>query len=239
LEDQVICRSAKVNAMKLGRLLLLIFLVSPTGCSFIGYGVHNVISAPVEAIQECAFRHRLQNLARTAWQTIGCEEGHSYSKAYARGFEDGFVDYVDANGTGEPPGLPPACLRNGLLRSEAGQTDIDDWYEGFRHGARVARENGLRELAVMPIGLPPRPLPQPIPAQVLVPSKEMPPASDAPPIKEMPLAQSRRFPVKEGGPAPVTPIPVLEVLENRMPPAPPSLRADVPLLPVALPNAPR
>jgi hypothetical protein len=206
--------------MKLGRLLLLLILVSPTGCSFVGYGVKNVISAPYDAIQEVCFRHRMRNIARTMWRDIACKDGQTHSTAYQRGFEDGFVDYVDRNGTGEPPAIPPPWLCRGLVHSDEGQTDIEDWYAGFRHGARVARESGLRERAVMPIGLPAKTPAEPLPAQVTVPNiepkKEMPPAdAKAPtPATEMPFAEVVMPP-----PVPAMEMPTAKVVMP--PPAPP------------------
>ena len=178
--------SRTVELMKLGRAVLLIFLLSPTGCSFVGYGIHNAINAPFDAVQECAFRYRLRQRAREEWQKTPCEERESHSAAYAKGFEDGFVDYIDANGTGEPPAMAPKHLRAGLLQLNDGQEDIEAWFDGFRHGARVAQETGLREQVVMPIGRPARTPVEPLPAQVVVPFFVEEPVEIIPPPKAIP-----------------------------------------------------
>src|SRR3954469_9221088 len=69
---------------------------------------------------------------------------------YEDGFHDGFIDYVYAGGTGEPPPVPPRMYWNVLLRSETGKERVHQWFDGFRHGARVAREGGYREMSVVP-----------------------------------------------------------------------------------------
>jgi hypothetical protein len=216
--------SAKVNDMKLGQLLLLLVLVSSNGCSFFVYGIKNTINAPYEAIQECAFRHRLRNVARSALENICAEEGHAYSKPFARGFEDGFVDYIDANGNGEPPAMPPAWLRRGLLRSEGGQSDIQDWFAGFRRGAHFAHENGLREKAIMPIGRPAKSPTEPIPAQVTLAPQE---GEPAPPPKQMPPA-TRFAPLPNNRIAVPAPLPVLDASDAR----PPVADRPLPVVPV-------
>jgi hypothetical protein len=63
---------------------------------------------------------------------------------------------------------------------------MDDWFAGFRHGASVARETGLRERVLVPIALPPRksvetgtptehfpPAPSPVPPAAPLPSQAM------------------------------------------------------------------
>jgi len=155
--------------MKLGRLLLLLVFLNSAGCSFFRYGAENVVNDPYNAAQDVAFRHRMRKFAREAWQEICKTDGKRHSKAYIEGFEDGFVDFIDADGTGDPPGAAPAHLRRQLLHSENGQLIIEDWFAGFRHGVQVARASGLREKYVMPIPLPPKPPQDPMPPHVVVP----------------------------------------------------------------------
>jgi hypothetical protein len=80
------------------------------------------------------------------WQSCG---GVASGPDYAAGFRDGFVDYVYAGGNGEPPPVPPREFWNTALRSPAGKERVSQWFEGYRHGARVAREGGYRELATV------------------------------------------------------------------------------------------
>jgi hypothetical protein len=66
----------------------------------------------------------------------------------ACGFEDGFVDYVIYGGNGTPP-LPPR--RYWKSNRPNGYQAIQDWYNGFRHGAAVAQASGYRECVTIPL----------------------------------------------------------------------------------------
>jgi hypothetical protein len=93
-------------------------------------------------------------LAAAAWGEIAAAQpGKSYSRDYVRGFRDGFADYLDAGGTGEPPTLPPRRYWRSGYRTAEGYQAIEDWFAGFRHGARCARDSGLRHFAVIPSSL--------------------------------------------------------------------------------------
>jgi hypothetical protein len=151
--------------MKVGKNLILLCFLG--GCNWLPYAVKNVYSTPEEKIQECMFRHRLQKIARTTFQRIQQEQPTNYSRAYAKGFEDGFVDFVDRNGSGDPPAIPPQCYQRDVVRSPEGQVEIEDWYSGFRHGVTAARVSGLRERVIVPIGLPPRLSIEPTNAEVV------------------------------------------------------------------------
>jgi hypothetical protein len=92
--------------------------------------------------------------ANQAWE----QEGQSCASAaagkdYEAGFKDGFVDYVFAGGTGEPPPVPPRTFWNMDLRLPEGRERANQWFAGYRHGARVARESGYRNLAEIQISL--------------------------------------------------------------------------------------
>ncbi|HEX2473432.1 MAG TPA: hypothetical protein VHK01_01725, partial [Lacipirellulaceae bacterium] len=65
---------------------------------------------------------------------------------YIMGFRDGFVDFVWAGGTGEPPPIPPRQFWNVMLRSPNGKARANLWFDGYRHGAAVARDGGYRDL---------------------------------------------------------------------------------------------
>lgn len=68
---------------------------------------------------------------------------------YSLGFHDGFVDFVYAGGTAEPPPVPPRQYWNAALRSPDGKQRADQWFAGYRHGAQVARDGGYRELGTI------------------------------------------------------------------------------------------
>src|SRR5450755_1724794 len=86
--------------------------------------------------------------ADQAWlqEGQGCASAASTSD-YEVGFKTGFVDYVFAGGTGEPPPLPPRMFWNMDLRLPDGRERANQWFAGYRHGSRVARDSGYRELA--------------------------------------------------------------------------------------------
>jgi len=68
---------------------------------------------------------------------------------YAIGFRDGFVDFVYAGGSGEPPPVPPREYWNVILRTPDGKQRANQWFDGYRHGAQVARDGGYRELGTV------------------------------------------------------------------------------------------
>lgn len=88
--------------------------------------------------------------ADQAWreESQSCREMRG-QKDYVMGFRDGFVDYVYAGGNGEPPPVPPRQFWNVGLRSPDGKQRVNQWFEGYRHGAQVARAGGYRDLATV------------------------------------------------------------------------------------------
>ena len=88
--------------------------------------------------------------AERVWgeESATCPEMAS-EKDYYLGFRDGFVDFIWAGGSGEPPPVPPRHLWNVMLRSPDGKRRADLWFDGYRHGARVARLGGYREMGTI------------------------------------------------------------------------------------------
>src|SRR5262245_8221944 len=120
-------RPLRMRGMKFPLRIALLLLLASTGCSWVPYAIHNLAAAPVDEITECVFRDRLHERARTAWQEIQVHEPGPFSKAYVQGFEAGFVDFIDRDGTGGPPAMPPPYLRRAVVRSPAGQDAVNDW----------------------------------------------------------------------------------------------------------------
>ena len=144
--------------MKVGtsRTLLALSLVLLTGCPFVKYGAENMCIMPRNRIETMVLRHRLRGLAHAAWMDVArSDPEHGFSKTYAEGFQDGYVDFLEYDGNGEPPAAPPRRFQSPALRSPEGQQAIEDWFTGFRHGAQVAHASGFREGIVVPISLPP------------------------------------------------------------------------------------
>jgi hypothetical protein len=164
--------------MKAWHLLCFLALaVVSGGCSWVHYSTQNLIDAPVQCIHHCQELHRFKALAEVAWNNIReADPERCYSEDYADGFICGYVDFLDADGNGEPPAAPPRrYLAPRYHQTPAGLQAIDDWFAGFRHGAATARESGQRQLIVLPLALPPRqttsgmetPLGGPAPAEEL------------------------------------------------------------------------
>lgn len=129
-----------------------------SGCSFFYYSAKNLIEEPIKALNHCEELREFRLLAHEAWQQVlDCEPGQHYSEDYACGFIDGYVDFLDADGLGEPPAVPPDRYQLARYhRTPEGVKAIEDWFAGFRRGAAAARASGQRELIVLPMGLPPR-----------------------------------------------------------------------------------
>ena len=88
--------------------------------------------------------------AERVWgeESANCPE-MAAERDYYLGFRDGFVDFIWAGGNGEPPPVPPRHLWNVMLRSPDGKRRADLWFDGYRHGARVARFGGYREMGTI------------------------------------------------------------------------------------------
>jgi hypothetical protein len=153
----------------LSLLMGLVLCASCTGCLYTsnaegGWGVYansfrNLGEGAVYGPNEVVIACRNRKLADRAWeQTRKRFPEAKPSSDYACGFKAGYADYLDAGGTGEPPGVPPACYRLECYETPEGQQAIQDWFAGFRHGAAEARASGLRDTIVVPVSaLPVRP----------------------------------------------------------------------------------
>jgi hypothetical protein len=147
--------------MKLIRAVLVGLAASAgTGCFtarssgpdwFYHHAARNLTEKPIANLDEHKFLHAVRAAADAAWDEVCRADGNAHSRPYAAGFREGFVDYVEAGGTGEPPYLPPFRYRLTKYRSVDGIAAAEDWYAGFRHGAAVARGSGLRELNYVPL----------------------------------------------------------------------------------------
>jgi len=101
-------------------------------------------------------RHRDHQLAEASWKkTCEAHPEERYSPDYARGFVDGFEDYLYAGGNGEPPPVPPRDYWKPKYESPEGRKAVQDWFAGFRHGVLEARLNGYRQLVLVPASSPP------------------------------------------------------------------------------------
>lgn len=137
--------------MKFGHILLAVGLGTLTGCGIVKYGSHNLIEAPLDQFNELAECVRNRHMADAAWSEFQkADPEHVYSVHFARGFKDGYADYLYAGGPGEPPVAPPWRYRKVSYETPQGVQAIEDWFAGFRQGAVAAYATGYRQFVVLP-----------------------------------------------------------------------------------------
>ena len=143
-------------------LLGLLVCVSLPGCSVCQNARRTLLDEPATFSWKTDRRQSVKvyrSWADQAWRqqcSAGCGQSASggyQSRAYVAGFKDGFVDFVFAGGSGEPPPLPPRRYWNVGARNPRGHAGAADWFAGFRHGAQVARDEGYRDRAIVPASM--------------------------------------------------------------------------------------
>lgn len=93
--------------------------------------------------------------AETAW--LEMYGGRATSPDFQRGFIEGYADFIQFGGNGNPPALPPRDYWQEEYQNPQGQVAINEWFAGFREGAHAARASGLRSQVTIPVsGLAPQ-----------------------------------------------------------------------------------
>jgi hypothetical protein len=137
-----------------GYSLLLLWCIGSTGCCrLLNLAYRTTSYEPAlycPASDETYSLDLYSHWADEAWsrEVGGCGDSIALPD-YSLGFHAGFVDYCYAGGTGEPPPVPPRIYWNVSWRLSDGKASVRAWFEGYRHGARVARDGGYRESAVV------------------------------------------------------------------------------------------
>jgi hypothetical protein len=194
--------------MRPNTLLAAVILgMASAGCgTFWENTCRNLTEAPIYGVNECRVSARSERLARQAWDAVSrSHPGETYSADFAGGFQDGFADYLESGGNGQPPAVPPFRYRLARYQTPEGYRAIEEWYAGFRAGAAAARDSGLREQFVMPLSAPPinavetRPGAHPGPADGLMAApphtrEELPPPRVVEPIGPAPRPQEPAAP---------------------------------------------
>ncbi|MCA9216251.1 MAG: hypothetical protein KDB27_24450 [Planctomycetales bacterium] len=88
--------------------------------------------------------------ARDEWHEFAATSGENHSSDYISGFIYGFTKYVHAGGKTDPPAVPPRRYWRVGYKNQRGRAAIQDWYNGYAHGAETAAEKGYRERATLP-----------------------------------------------------------------------------------------
>jgi hypothetical protein len=141
-----------------GVLMALAFLAGSAGCcsSFLTAAARNIVELPIQACDEKMLEQRNRRRAERAWAEVEHHfEGSFWTKDYAKGFMDGYADYLTNGGNGEPPATPPFRYRLHHYQTPDGLRAIDEWFAGFRHGAAMGQTSGDRDTIVIPLSAPP------------------------------------------------------------------------------------
>jgi hypothetical protein len=137
-------------------LLVLVVAGFSSGCAVAWNAANTLAVEPAHFpnyVEQCFLRKRTRSLGEESWREVMQDvNAPRYSKDYHKGFVDGFADYLQNGGSGEPPALPPRHYWDEA--SPQGRSLAEEWFGGFRHGAARARSSGLRDLIVVPISVP-------------------------------------------------------------------------------------
>ena len=175
-----------------------------TGCQLAKNVVRNLTNETKLATEECDEHCRYYKLAQTHWDLVGKADPHyPGSMDYADGFKEGFTDYLEFGGSGQPPYLPPRRYWGASFRTPEGSRAIEEWFAGFRHGVRVAQETGYRQWVTMPSAsgqnsLADHPLAPSDPGKTIAPQRSLPDASNRlPPLTALPLLETQPAPIQD------------------------------------------
>jgi hypothetical protein len=165
--------------MKLTLVILGVCLLGQ-GCGPITLATRTLVIEPIHycfITDNIVEMHRNYKLAEESWESIiNTAPGHNYSLDYAEGFKEGFADFLYAGGTGEPPPLPPRNYWRSNYETPQGHQAIEDWFDGYRHGAAMAQQSGYRQWVTIPSSVPPRVASSQIPSSVTPESIGVPPS---------------------------------------------------------------
>lgn len=132
--------------------LMAMLPVLCAGCGFVKNIQRNVVYSPLYTLTDQADHHRHEQMAREAFLQMAMNfTDQEFSCDYRRGFVEGFTDYLDFGGVGEPPPIPPPSYRLFGYMTPDGLAAMEDWKNGFRHGAATGRASNLRELVTLPV----------------------------------------------------------------------------------------
>ena len=106
-------------------------------------------------IQECLDEHcnsmhteltGMEAWARWSW----CYNELTHPKDFACGFRAGYLDVVNG-GVGCQPTLPPKQYWKACYRNAEGHCRVNQWFEGFSHGAVAAEQDGANVYGHIPM----------------------------------------------------------------------------------------
>jgi hypothetical protein len=149
-------REVAVVMRTLGIVVVAVCAAGASGCcGFLRYAAINLTETPLQAFSESRREHRNYRLAKKGWAEFAEEADHTYSHDFKDGFIDGYADYLDHGGNGDPPATPPFHYRSMKYQTPEGVEAINDWYAGWKQGASAAIASGQREVELVPLSKPP------------------------------------------------------------------------------------
>ena len=124
--------------------------LASSGCRLTQNVMRTTIVEPLQysrdAYEKIAHKHFIELAESSLGQAISLRRAElddyrcePFSQDYQEGFIDGYVDYLEGGGTGEPPLLPPRRYWNAAYQTYAGHQAAEQWFAGYRHGAQCAR----------------------------------------------------------------------------------------------------
>jgi hypothetical protein len=126
------------------------FALGGSGCALVD-GVRVTTNRTKETMEDSAEWKRDKKWADDAWVRARQDDPNvPQSGDFNAGFHEGFATYVYRGGNGEPPPLPPRHYRALKYQTPQGYQAIENWFDGYRYGASVARESGCRQLVTGP-----------------------------------------------------------------------------------------
>ena len=121
------------------------------GCQLASNAIHNVCYETRLNTAEVQERCDYEKLAKASWETVkSTEPCAEWSKDHEDGFIDGFVDYLQFGGPGQPPYVPPKRYWGPNYHTPEGYRAIEEWFAGFRHGVTAAEQSGYRRWSKVP-----------------------------------------------------------------------------------------
>ena len=160
------------------------------GCLGVCHSQHARVAEAGVAHSEKAVARQIHKKAHEAWQIVRSEfTSKIFTPEFHDGFIDGYCDYLDRGGDGQPPAVPPLrYTQNRKYYSPEGHVLMRDYFLGFKYGTDVAIATGQRQYLTVP---------------VLIPEKtEMVPAIPVPLVTEPAV-----IPPPGGSDSPVKPLP--------------------------------
>jgi hypothetical protein len=143
-------------------LLFLTVCCSGPGCRLAQNAWWTTIAEPIHYprnIDQKLSRKRFEEMAEAALDEARASTrahlddytAEPFTVDHEFGFIDGFVDYLEAGGTGNPPPLPPRRYWKGKYQNPYGYECMQEWFRGYEHGALAARDSNYRMFVTVPL----------------------------------------------------------------------------------------